>query len=92
MFSDQSRPKLLMWFAILILVSGALCFVLQRHFVTALSAGAKVPLYTILGMSFTFVFLFVIVDLLNYCDCKCSCCGDEDSARPWVETETQVRI
>jgi hypothetical protein len=58
-----------------------------------ISAAAKVPLYSILGMSFTFVFLFVLVDLLNYCDCKCTCCADEDGgARPWVESEVQVYL
>ncbi len=65
----------------------------DHWFPLSFSAAAKVPLYSILGMSFTFVFLFVLVDLLNYCDCKCTCCADEDGgARPWVESEVQVYL
>ena len=65
----------------------------DHWFPLSFSAAAKVPLYSILGMSFTFVFLFVLVDLLNYCDCRCTCCADEDGgARPWVESEVQVYL
>jgi len=65
---DNSKPRQLqlMFFSSLIIVSGILCFVLERNWFVGLSPLAKVPLYTLLGISVAFALVFSLVDLLNY--------------------------
>jgi len=85
---DHPRPCLLMSFSSLVLVSGLLCFILEKNWFVNMSAGFKVPLYSILGVAVCFALLFSIIDLINYC---CGMCQSHE-ARPLVETETQVYL
>merc|ERR1719203_619789 len=60
-------PKLhLTVFAGIIVVSGFLCFVLDKKFFMGLRPWMKVPLYTILGSAVSFAMTFAIVDVVNY--------------------------
>ena len=59
-----------MTFASLVIVSGILCFVLDENWVH-LSSGAKVPLYTLLGISVCFALVFSSIDVLNWCIGSC---------------------
>eukprot|EP00916_Digyalum_oweni_P003697 GHVL01006598.1.p1 GENE.GHVL01006598.1~~GHVL01006598.1.p1 ORF type:complete len:237 (+),score=26.08 GHVL01006598.1:26-712(+) len=66
--SDENNPRKLQltFFAVMIVVSGVLCFILERNWFVGLSALTKLPLYTILGTSVSFALVFSAVDLLNY--------------------------
>ena len=80
------KPYLLTGFSIMIIISGLLCFILEKNWFTSISAATKVPLYTILGVSVTFALMFSLVDILNYF-CVCS-----STSKPLVETELQVYL
>merc|ERR1719203_1712050 len=53
-------------FAAVIILSGILCFLLDRKVFAGLRPWMKVPLYTILGSAVSFAMTFAIVDVLNY--------------------------
>lgn len=61
----RSRQLQLTFFSVLIFISGALCFILKRNWFVGLSPVAKVPIYTVLGVSVSFALTFTIIDLLN---------------------------
>ncbi|CEL92515.1 unnamed protein product [Vitrella brassicaformis CCMP3155] len=84
----QQRKKQLTGFAVMIVVSGLLCFVLERNWFVGLSPLAKVPLYTILGVSVAFALTFSVVDLINYF------LGflQPNGAKPLVESKSQVML
>lgn len=100
--SGHPKPCVLISFAILVvlaicfsglvelesqvLISGILCFVLEKNWFSSIGWTTKIPLYSVLGISVTFALLFSIIDLINY---GCTCCQDENS-KPLIETETQV--
>jgi len=86
---DHPKPWLLAGFSVLVLLSGCVCFVLEAQWFTSLSPGAKVPLYSVLGVSLCFALLFSIIDLMNYCTGVCSCCR---TTKALIETETQVYL
>jgi hypothetical protein len=73
-----------------VLVSGLLCFVLEKNWFINMSPGLKVPLYSILGVAVCFALLFSIIDLLNYCCGMCQ--ANNEDVKPLVETETQVYL
>merc|ERR1712217_218325 len=53
-------------FAATIIISGALCFMLDRKLFVGLTPAMKVPLYMLLGLAVAFALTFSIVDVLNY--------------------------
>eukprot|EP00913_Durusdinium_trenchii_P031901 g29877.t1 len=53
-------------FAGTIILSGALCFLLDRKIFVGLAPWMKVPLYMTLGLAVAFALTFSIVDVLNY--------------------------
>eukprot|EP00744_Colponema_vietnamica_P007451 GILI01010725.1.p1 GENE.GILI01010725.1~~GILI01010725.1.p1 ORF type:complete len:252 (+),score=74.27 GILI01010725.1:155-910(+) len=63
---NKSRKPFIVLFGLLVIASGVLCFVLEKDWCTSLSSTAKVPLYSLLGISISFALTFSIVDLLNY--------------------------
>jgi len=75
-------------FAGTIIISGALCFLLDRHFFVSLTPGMKVPLYMILGLAVAFALTFSIVDVLNYLLGFCQ----NAVAKPIVESSQQVYL
>ena len=77
---DAFHRKLLLGFSALVMASGGLCVIAEKH-TFGLSPVAKVPLYAVVGVSVTFALVFSAVDLLNYC-----------SGRPLVETPSQVIV
>jgi len=60
------RKQRLMMFSCLILVSGLLCFILEKQWFVGLGPLSKVPLYTVLGTSVSFALTFALVDLVNF--------------------------
>eukprot|EP00472_Partenskyella_glossopodia_P005587 CAMPEP_0197527090 /NCGR_PEP_ID=MMETSP1318-20131121/20297_1 /TAXON_ID=552666 /ORGANISM="Partenskyella glossopodia, Strain RCC365" /LENGTH=248 /DNA_ID=CAMNT_0043081559 /DNA_START=6 /DNA_END=752 /DNA_ORIENTATION=+ len=84
---EHPRPVLLGTFSALVMMAGLLCFVLESDWVINMSRGAKVPLYTILGIAVTFALLFSIVDLVNFCYGASSGPG-----KALVESEQQVLL
>lgn len=85
---DHPKPCLLLSFASLVMLSGFLCFVLEKNWFISMSPHMKVPMYALLGVAVTFALLFSIIDLINYC---CGQCQSEYS-KPLVETEAQVYL
>uniref|UniRef100_A0A7S2XBQ2 Transmembrane protein n=1 Tax=Lotharella oceanica TaxID=641309 RepID=A0A7S2XBQ2_9EUKA len=85
---EHPRPILLGSFSGLVMLAGLLCFFLESNWVVSLSRGAKVPLYSILGIAVTFALLFSIIDLVNYCYGSFS----SVPGKALVETEMQVLL
>ena len=83
---EKRRKKQLTFFASLILVSGFLCFILEKNWFVYLTWVGKIPLYTILGISVTFALVFSVVDLINYLMGFLRA----SAARPVVESSHQV--
>lgn len=75
-------------FASIIIFSGALCFLLNRHLFANLAPIMKVPLYMILGLAVAFALTFSIVDVLNYLVGFCQA----SIAKPVVESSQQVYL
>lgn len=84
----QSRKQHLTFFAALIVLSGVLCFVLEKNWFVGLHTLAKVPLYMVLGISVSFALTFSLVDLVNYL------MGffQASVARPLVESKAQINL
>lgn len=82
-------PKLhLVVFAGVIVLSGFLCFLLDRRIFVGLKPWMKVPLYTVLGSAVSFAMTFAIVDVLNYVIGLCQA----TIAKPIVESAHQVSL
>eukprot|EP00386_Alphamonas_edax_P014366 GDKI01044166.1.p2 GENE.GDKI01044166.1~~GDKI01044166.1.p2 ORF type:complete len:238 (-),score=81.44 GDKI01044166.1:34-747(-) len=84
----KAKRTQLMGFACMIIFSGFLCFLLERNWFVSLSAMAKVPLYTILGVSISFALVFSVVDLINYL----TGFVQASVAKPLVESKQQVNL
>lgn len=75
-------------FAGTIILSGALCFVLDVRIFAGLAPWMKVPLYMTLGLAVAFALTFTIVDFLNYLVGFCQ----SSVAKPMVESAQQVYL
>merc|ERR1712083_784455 len=75
-------------FAGIIILSGALCFLLDRKMFVGLAPWLKVPLYMTLGLAVAFALTFSIVDVLNYIVGFCQ----SSIAKPMVESSQQVYL
>jgi len=75
-------------FAGTIIVSGILCFLLDRRMFVGLGPRLKVPLYMTLGLAVAFALTFSIVDVLNYMLGFCQ----QTVAKPIVESSQQVYL
>eukprot|EP01067_Filipodium_phascolosomae_P006433 Filipodium_phascolosomae@DN4694_c0_g1_i1.p1 len=84
----HKRRLQLMLFAMLIILSGFLCFILEKNWCVGLSSLTKIPLYTLLGVSVSFALVFSIVDLINYI----SGLFQAPAAKPLVESQNQVYV
>eukprot|EP00448_Togula_jolla_P028726 CAMPEP_0170625556 /NCGR_PEP_ID=MMETSP0224-20130122/30823_1 /TAXON_ID=285029 /ORGANISM="Togula jolla, Strain CCCM 725" /LENGTH=167 /DNA_ID=CAMNT_0010952141 /DNA_START=193 /DNA_END=696 /DNA_ORIENTATION=+ len=83
---QQGKKKPLTAFALLIILSGIICFTLEQQWYHGMSPILKVPLYVILGTSVAFALTFSVVDLVNYI------LGflQVSVAKPFVESASQV--
>jgi hypothetical protein len=79
--------RVLIGFAILVIISGSLCIFLDTHWFHFRPA-FKVPLYSLLGMSVCFAFTFSFMDLLNW---LVGACQNSDSVA-LVESKEQVHL
>lgn len=84
----QMKKLHLSIFAGTIIVSGALCFLLDRRLFVGLAPWMKVPLYMTLGLAVAFALTFSIVDVLNYILGFCQ----NSVAKPIVESAQQVYL
>jgi len=89
---DHPKPFMLASFAAMVLISGLMCFMLDESWFMRLSAGSKVPVYAVLGMSVCFALLFALIDVLNYCCTICWNASDGTGPRPLVNTEAQIYL
>jgi hypothetical protein len=60
------RRKYFLAFGGLVLISGVICFLLEKNWFLGLGAHIKIPLYGILGISVSYALTFALVDLINY--------------------------
>ncbi|OII75635.1 hypothetical protein cand_030650 [Cryptosporidium andersoni] len=60
------KRRFLLIFAGIIMLSGLLCFMLEKEWFTGLSPLLRVPIYSILGLSISFALAFSLVDVVNY--------------------------
>lgn len=63
--STAKRP-LLIGFAVMVLCSGFFCFIVENN-VLNLSIAARVPIFSMLGISVCFVMTFFSLDVVNHC-------------------------
>lgn len=84
----QMKKVHLAVFAGIIILSGMLCFMLDRRLFQGLAPWMKVPLYTVLGLAVAFALTFSIVDLLNYVLGFCR----SSMSKPIVESSQQVYL
>merc|ERR1719343_1090933 len=84
----QMKKLHLSIFAGTIIVSGALCFLLDRRMFVGLAPWMKVPLYMTLGLAVAFALTFSTVDVLNYVLGFCQ----SSVAKPIVESAQQVYL
>lgn len=84
----QMKKLHLCFFACTIILSGVLCFLLDRRMFVGLSPTFKVPLYMTLGLAVAFALTFSIVDVLNYMLGFCQ----SSVAKPIVESSQQVYL
>ena len=83
-----SQPKVLYIFGSLAILSGILCFFLEKDIFVGINYTWKIPLYAIMGISFIFVFIFIISDCINYCSLACS----DENAIPIISSNQQVYL
>jgi hypothetical protein len=83
---ETLRRNQLIVFASLIIGSGILCFLLERHWFVGIPSFVKIPVYMILGISVSFALTFALVDLLNYMGGFFQL----SFARPIIESPSQV--
>mmetsp|Transcript_18063 Transcript_18063/g.45237 ORF Transcript_18063/g.45237 Transcript_18063/m.45237 type:complete len:251 (+) Transcript_18063:402-1154(+) len=87
--ADARRKFHLQVFSYLIILSGVLCFMLEKDWYFKLSPLTKVPLYSILGISVSFALTFSVIDLVNY---TVGFVQGNTIARPIVESPNQVHV
>eukprot|EP00658_Telonema_sp_P-2_P039032 TRINITY_DN27902_c0_g1_i2.p1 TRINITY_DN27902_c0_g1~~TRINITY_DN27902_c0_g1_i2.p1 ORF type:complete len:208 (-),score=51.96 TRINITY_DN27902_c0_g1_i2:66-689(-) len=78
---------------VLILISGALCWVLEKDWITSVGAPAKTPMYGVLGASLAFSICFTLGDIINQGVAYCRCFArSEELISPVVNTQAQVYV
>jgi len=60
------RKNQIQFFASLVIISGVLCFLLDKRWFVGVRPMWKVPLYTVLGTSVSFALTFAACDVANY--------------------------
>ena len=83
---SSSSKHFVACFAVLVIISGIFCFLLEKHWFSVLSYKAKIPMYSLLGVALWFALSFITVDLLNY---FAGCCLPTNT-RPFVSTASQI--
>ena len=87
--ATAGAPRVLLFFAAILAVSGALCFVLERDWSHGLSRWTKVPLYGQLGVSVSFSVHFSALDLIGRLH---EVLFDSSAARAIIRTPWQAKL
>lgn len=87
--TDKRRRLHLNIFGGLILLSGFMCFMLEKDWYFHLSPFQKVPLYSILGISVSFALTFSVIDFVNW---MVGLVQGNTIARPIVESPNQIYV
>jgi len=83
----KQRKPYVRLFAILIIVSGVLSFVLEKNWFVGFNPLTKIPFYGIVGAAISFCFVFAAVDLLNY---MAGVFQNEETSKSIVDTPYQL--
>ncbi len=83
-----SEPAVVLAFSAMMILSGVLCFALEKDWFVGTNYKWKVTYYAMLGMSVAFIVIFIIADFLNYCSLVCMTVF----ARPLIECPRQIYV
>lgn len=93
--SDSGVKRcIVIFFAVLIVMSGIFSFVLDINWVKNVEPSIKIPMYMLLGVSLSFALTFSITEFLNMGLCD-RCCATEDDAGqplPIIGGRTQIGV
>jgi len=79
-------------FALIIVSSGVVCFLLEKDWTNTISVKSKIPLYALMGVSISFSVVYSAADMLHHI-CSRFCQGEKATfARPFVQSVTRVRL
>ena len=92
MVEKTSSSCLIGAFALLVLLSGVVCFLLERDWSQSLSPAAKTPLYTLLGVSLSFSLSFSAADILVRLRVPCFAFSTHSRARSLLHSRWQARL
>lgn len=87
--AERRRRIQLNVFGCLILLSGFMCFMLEKDWYFHLASWQKVPLYSILGISVSFALTFSVIDFVNWI---VGLVQGNNIARPIVESPNQIYV
>lgn len=62
----QSRKQFITKFALMIILSGLLSFLLEKDLVRSMDYKLKIPIYSLVGITVCFSVVFILLDLINY--------------------------
>merc|ERR1712195_369677 len=75
-------------FAVLVILSGLFCFALQEDWHKKMTIHQKVPIYFLLGTTFSFSIIFGMGDIVNICGTRCV--GEDEV--PVFHTNAQIYL
>merc|ERR1711934_575828 len=79
----------LLSFAVLVLAAGISCFFLEANWASKFSSGGKVPLYSLIGISFAFTMTYIFSELATFAPWD-RCCGTDHTTNPIFGSSKQV--
>jgi len=79
----------LLAFAVLVLAAGVSCFTLEAGWSKKLGYGGKIPLYSLIGISFAFTMTYIFSELANFAPWD-RCCGTDHVANPIFGSSSQI--
>ncbi len=85
-FMREEKNNFFLLASYLVLLSGIMCFFLERNWTEGFPYLLKVPVYVIVAMSLNYLILFAIIDFVNYI---CSYAQSQNSLNV-VESQDQI--
>jgi len=88
--TESSRRIFMIMFAVLVFISGIFSFILEERWVY-MPAGAKIPMYAIIGVSLSFALTFSLTEFINLGLCD-KCCNTDFENNPLIGSKKQIFI
>jgi len=87
---ETGKRLFLMFFALLVFISGIFSFLLETQ-VDNISVAGKIPMYAVVGISLSFALTFSLTEFLNLGLCD-KCCNTDFESNPLIGTPKQIYI